>query len=158
MPREKSAGAIIFREEEGKRYYLLLQYKSGHWEFVKGHLEEGENELDTLKRETLEETGIRDIETIDGFKEIIKYFFRQYNVKVSAEDLKKGKTPWVFKLVVFYLAKTKTKEVTISQEHEGFIWLPYEEALKKLTFKNAKEILKKANDFIEEKNIQRKSS
>ncbi len=56
--------------------------------------------------------------------------------------------PWIFKLVVFYLAETKTKDVKISFEHQNYKWLPYEEALKQLTFKNAKEILKKANAFI----------
>jgi len=46
------------------------------------------------------------------------------------------------------LAETKTKDVKVSFEHLGYEWLTYQEALKKLTFKNAKEILKKANDYL----------
>ncbi|PIR72319.1 MAG: diadenosine tetraphosphate hydrolase [Candidatus Nealsonbacteria bacterium CG10_big_fil_rev_8_21_14_0_10_36_24] len=144
MPKETSAGAIIFRKEDSVIYYLLLHYKSGHWDFPKGHIEEGEKEEDTVKREVAEETGIKNIKIIEGFKERIKYFFREnYN---SKENKEKGRKEWIFKTVTFYLAQTQTKEVKISFEHKGFKWLRYEEALKQLTFKNAKEILKKAND------------
>lgn len=156
MPREKSAGAVVFRREDSKIYYLLLHYESGHWDFPKGHIEKGENEAETVKREVAEETGLKDIEIIDGFKEYIKYFFRQ---TYGLPQEEKKKVPWTFKIVVFYLAEVKTKEaspvrsgvsngVKISFEHQGYKWLAYEEALKQLTFKNAKEILKKANDFL----------
>ncbi|MDO8663561.1 MAG: diadenosine tetraphosphate hydrolase, partial [Candidatus Wildermuthbacteria bacterium] len=70
-----------------------------------------------------------------GFKEFIKYFFRIENKNI-------------FKTVVFYLAGTKTKKIKISSEHIGFEWLPYEKALEQLTFKNAKNILEKANEFL----------
>ena len=145
MPKETSAGAVIFRKEDNKNYYLLLHYESGHWGFPKGHLEEDEREEETVRREVAEETGIKDIKIINGFKEYIKYFFRQsYNLKKA----EKKKAPWVFKIVTFYLAETKTKEVKISFEHIGYKWLPYKEALEQLTHKNAKEIFKKANDFL----------
>ena len=154
MPREKSVGAIIFRIENGVPHYLLLHYapsekgKRGHWDFSKGHGEENEAEEQTLRREVLEETGINELNIILGFKQIIKYFFRR---SYGLEGEARKKAPWVFKLVVFYLAETKNKEVKISDEHVDFVWLAYEEASKKLTFKNAREILKKANDFINKK-------
>lgn len=146
MPREKSAGAIIFREQEGKKYYLLLHYpginrKGGHWEFTKGHVEQGESEEQTVKREVFEETGINDLEFMPGFKQYIKYFFRQGR-GIKKEDRKKA--PWVFKLVVFYLARTNVKEIKLSKEHDNFVWLPYEPAYKKITYKNSKDLFKKA--------------
>ena len=145
MPREKSAGAIIYRREDNKIYYLLLHYPSGHWEFPKGHIEEGESEEETVKREITEETGINDIRIIPGYKKYIKYFFRQgYGLKGEA----KKKAPWIFKLVVFHIAETQTKEIKISSEHTGAIWLPIDEAIKKTTFKNSKMLLKEANDFV----------
>ncbi len=144
MPKETSAGAVIFRKEDNQIYYLLLHYKSGHWDFPKGHIEEGEKEKETVKREVKEETGIKDIKIIEGFKEWIKYAFRQ---TYDLEKDEKKKALWVFKIVTFYLAETKTKEVKISFEHIGYKWLPYESAFGQLTFKKAKEILKKANDF-----------
>lgn len=135
MPVERSAGAIIFREEEGKIFYLLLHYQSGHWDFPKGNIEKGENLEDTVKREIKEETGVEDIDFTSNFKETIKYFYKL-----------KGKT--IFKTVVFFLVETKSKEIKISWEHTDFKWLSYEEALEQLTFKNAKEILQKANNFL----------
>lgn len=135
MPLEKSAGAVIFRKEKGKIYYLLLHYEARHWDLPKGHIEKGEKPEEAAKREVEEETGIKDIEFTSGFKETIKYFYKR-----------DGRN--FFKIVVFFLAETKVKKIKISYEHSGFKWLPYEEAIKQLTFKNAKEILRKANDFI----------
>jgi len=138
---EKSAGAVVFRKEGNKIYYLLLHYPSGartprnYWDFPKGHIERGEKEIETVKREVKEETGLEDIKFIEGFKKWVKYFFRF-----------QGKT--VFKIVIFYLVETKNKNVKISFEHIGYKWLPYEEALEQLLFKNAKEILEEANNFL----------
>ncbi|KKP33080.1 MAG: hypothetical protein A2312_01410 [Candidatus Staskawiczbacteria bacterium RIFOXYB2_FULL_32_9] len=153
MPREKSVGAVIYRKQDNKIYYLLLKYTAKHWDFTKGHIEVGETEDQTLRREAEEETGIKDLRVIKDFKEYHKYFFKQYKDKISETDKKKDKIPWVFKLVSFYLAETKTKEVTISWEHQDYKWLEYDEALKLVTFKNAKELLKKANDFVLENKI-----
>lgn len=135
MTIEKSAGAVVFRKSDGKIYYLLLQYEAGHWDFPKGMIEKGEKIDQTAKREIGEETGIKDVQFIDGFEKWIKYFFRV-----------EGKN--IFKIVTFLLAETKETEVKISFEHTGFKWLPYEEALKQLTFDNAKRILEKANEFL----------
>jgi len=150
MPVEKTAGAIIFRREGDKIYYLLLNYaaigrvEKTYWGFSKGHIEKGEKEIDAIIRETREETGIEELEFLEGFKENEKYFFRH-----------KGKT--IFKTVYYLLAETKTKEIKVSFEHIGYEWLPYEEAVKKLTFKNAKEILKKANEFFRQQETKYKT-
>ncbi len=144
---ERSAGAIIFREAKGKIYYLLLHYPSishraekNYWDFSKGHIEKKEKPEVTVEREIKEETGLEDIEFIEGFKETIKYFF-----KFRGEN--------ILKFVTFYLIKTRTKDVKVSFEHTGYKWLPYQEALEQLTFKNAREIFKRANEFLLEKNI-----
>tara|TARA_Y100000310_G_scaffold94955_1_gene92793 strand:- start:27876 stop:28310 length:435 start_codon:yes stop_codon:yes gene_type:complete len=134
MEKQKSAGAIVFIKEK-KPIYLLLHYEEGHWDFPKGHIEAGESDTDTIKREVKEETGIKDVEIIRDFKEKMQYYFKFNNELIN-------------KTVVFYLAKTETKKVKLSFEHIGSTWLPYKEAIEKLTFKNAKEILKKANKFI----------
>lgn len=140
MPVEKSAGAVIFSRADKKIEYLLLHYQAGHWDFPKGNIEKGEKLEDTARRETKEETGIEDIKFIPGFKESIKYFYR----------LKKKN---IFKIATFFLAETKTKKVKISWEHIDYKWLPHEEALEQLTFKNAKETLKKANHFLSKKGL-----
>ena len=143
MPIEKSAGAVIFRKEGKRLLFLLLHYPSGarrpreYWDFPKGHVEKEEKAEDTVKRETEEETGLKDIEPLEGFKETIKYFFKFKNQNI-------------LKFVTFYLAETKTEEVKISGEHIGYKWLPYKKALEQLAFKNAKEILRKANNYLME--------
>jgi len=131
MPPEKSCGALIFREEDGKRLYLLLHYVGGHWGFPKGHVEEGESEEQTARREIAEETGISSLEFVPDFRERISYSFRRAG----------GLVP---KHVVFFLAKTEAQEVRISDEHMGFEWLGYDDAKKRLTFGNARKLLEKA--------------
>jgi 8-oxo-dGTP pyrophosphatase MutT (NUDIX family) len=151
MPREKSTGAIIYRREGNNIFYLLLHYasssrsKKGQWGFAKGHVEKDETEEQTARREIFEETGIEDLKIIPGFKQTEKYFFKKvYGLEGDARK----KAPWVFKLVIFFLAETHTKEIKISDEHVGFVWLPINEAIKKTTFKNSKELLRKANEFV----------
>ena len=135
MPVERSAGAVVFRRENKKIKYLLIQYGWGHWEFPRGLIEKRESLKEAAKREIEEEVGIKDIQFIPGFKEWIKFFFKF-----------KGKN--IMKIATFLLAETKTKKIKLSYEHKDYAWLEYQEALEKLTFKNAKEILKKANQFL----------
>ncbi len=131
---ERSSGTVIFRKN-GKEKFLLLHYGKGHWDFPKGHIEEGEAELDAAIREAEEETGISDLKILDGFREKITYFF------MAGKNL-------VHKEVVFFAAETKTKSIKISHEHTGFEWLDFDSALKKLSFKNSRDVLKKANEFL----------
>ena len=134
MPLEKSCGAVIFRRN-GANKYLLLHYEGGHWDFVKGHVEKDETEKETVLRETDEEAGITDLKFIEGYREAISYYYRRA-----------GRT--VRKDVVFYLLETKTEQVRLSREHVGFDWLTFDRAMERLTYKNAKDALQKAHDFI----------
>ncbi len=136
---EKSCGAVVYLQKGPETLYLLLHYEAGHWDFVKGNVEANETEKDTVVRELREETGITDAHFIDNFREEIEYYYRR-----------QGET--VHKEVIFYLMETNTETITISFEHIGSIWLNYNQAIEKLTFKNAKELLKKANDFLNKKN------
>jgi bis(5'-nucleosidyl)-tetraphosphatase len=134
MGREVSAGVILFRDA-AQREYLILDYGS-HWDFPKGHIEPGEDPDTTARRELQEETGIRDARFILGFKESMRYFYRK-----SGEGM--------LKVVVYFLAETTTNEVTLSYEHHGYLWVPYEQCLKRLTFKNARDLLVKARAFLD---------
>ena len=135
MREQKSAGIVLFRNASNKNEFLLLNYPQGHWDFVKGKVEEGETLHETALRETKEETGISDIEFIDGFEESVEYDFRFEN-----ED--------IHKKVTFFLAKTNEKKISLSHEHNDFVWLEYDDALKKTTFRNAKNVLSKTNEFL----------
>ncbi len=135
MIEETSAGIVLFRKEESKILFLLLHYPSGHWDFVKGKMEQEESTHQTAVRETKEETGITDITFVENFEEWI-----QYNFKYQGELVQKK--------VVFFLAETKTKEVKISHEHSGYTWLDYNSSMEKTTFDNAKTVLTKAEKLL----------
>ena len=125
----------MFRNDSGKNEFLLLNYPQGHWDFVKGKIEKNETLHEAALRETREETGISNIEFFDGFEESVEYDFR-----FKKED--------IHKKVIFFLAKTNEKNIKLSHEHNDYIWLEYDDALKKTTFENAKNVLIKANEFL----------
>jgi bis(5'-nucleosidyl)-tetraphosphatase len=135
MIEETSAGIVLFRKEGSKKLFLLLHYPSGHWDFVKGKMEQGESTHQTAIRETQEETGITDITFIEDFEEWI-----EYNFKYQGELVQKK--------VVFFLAETKSKQVNISHEHNGYIWMDYNSSMEKTTFDNAKTVLTKAQKLL----------
>jgi 8-oxo-dGTP pyrophosphatase MutT (NUDIX family) len=132
MRKEKSAGAIIFRKEGREIKYLVLMRNPKYWDLPKGNIEKGEKEEETVKREVFEETGLKDIRIMPGFKESEHYFYRLEGELVSKD-------------VVFFLAETETEDVKISKEHEGYEWFTFDDAMKKV---KSKEMLRKANDFL----------
>ena len=136
---EKSCGIVLCREKDGTNLYLILHYPGGHWDLPKGHIESGENEHQTAARELLEETGVADFTFVDGFREEISYKYKK-DKKMSNKQ------------VIFFLAKTDLEEIKLSHEHHAFKWLPFGPAFNKLTFENAKNILKSKN-FWENKNL-----
>ena len=140
MLREKSCGAVVFLKKDNQTKYLLLNYAAGHWDFVKGNVEPNETEKQTVTRELQEETGITDAKFIDGFREPIGYFYRRQGLTVHKE-------------VVFFIMETNTEQVQISFEHIGYIWLDYKRAMEKLNFKNAKDVLQKAHDYLKKQGL-----
>ena len=140
MLNEKSCGAVVFAKTPEIKY-VLLQYEAGHWDFVKGNVEKGETEKDTTVRELGEETGIKDARFIEGFREKIGYYYKR-----------QGAT--IYKEVVFFLMESPATRVTLSFEHIGYAWLTYDGAMEKLTFKNARDVLQKAQQFITKQGIK----
>lgn len=134
---EKSCGVIVYRSTETGVKFLLLHYPGGHWDFPKGHVEKRDSsEEATALRELEEETGIKQVEFNTGYKESMYYEFnRGYKDRVK-------------KVVIYFLAETDEEVVNISFEHQNFTWLPYEEALEKLTYENAKDLLRKAQPYL----------
>jgi len=137
--REKSCGAVVFLKNTEVKY-LLLHYEAGHWDYVKGNVEPNESEKDTVIRELQEETGIADAQFIEGYKEKIDYFYRRQGATVHKE-------------VTFFLIETHIEKVKLSYEHVGYVWLDYQNAMKRLTFKNAKNVLQKAHRLLKTRGI-----
>ncbi len=141
---EVSVGAAIFRHTLEGRRYLLLQYPSGHYDFAKGHVETGETEEETLRRETVEETGINDLTILSPRVSIRYYYEAKGNERHRREE--EGRGIYIFKQVHFYPAETKVVDVELSHEHIGFVWLPYKEAVERVTFDNARRVIRIAEE------------
>ncbi len=136
MIEEISAGAVIFLEREnGERRYLALHYPAGHWDFPKGGVEDGESEEQAARREIMEETGLLIDSFVPNFRKKIEYHYRR------AAGLS-------HKQVIFFLARATSDKVQISIEHSGYEWLTFDQAVKRLSFDNARNILREANEFL----------
>ena len=135
MLREISAGAIVFKRDDGMKYLLLKPRKeSVFWDFPKGNVEKGEDMIKTAQREIKEETNLVNLQFFPQFKEKVGYFYRKGKDLVSKE-------------VVFFLAEIVSGEVRLSMEHVDYGWFNFGEAAKKLR-ENSIEILKKAETFL----------
>ena len=135
---EKSCGIVLFRSED----FLLIQHSDklgvkGHWDFPKGHIEGNETELETATRELEEETGIREFQLVDDFKERISY-----NIHRDSKIIPK--------VVTFFLAESSTNKVRLSSEHQNYKWLNFSSAHDQLTYSNAKKVLVKAKNFLDD--------
>ncbi len=141
-----SAGIIVYRIHHKQIEYLLLQYatgywnfekgkieyEAGHWDFAKGKIENGETKQEAALRELQEEAGIS--ATIEAnFEETFSYIFHDYDKQLTK------------KTVYFFIGEATSDTITLSHEHIDYAWLPYEQALERLTYDNAKELLKKAH-------------
>ena len=137
MTLERSIGAVIryqspSNEEDnyrdGSTEFLLLRNRRGFWGFPQGHKEKGETEIETLKREVAEETGIDNID-IQSYIGRIRYsYFRSDGMKSNKE-------------VTFYFANSFSRLIKISKEHEGFKWVTYSDALSLLNHRQLLSIL-----------------
>jgi len=136
MQKEVSAGIVLYNDDNDEVQFLVLKYPGGHWDFVKGKMENSEEPKQTAIRETKEETGIIDVEFIDGFNEEISYTFYVNNEEID-------------KKVIFYLGKTKSTEIVLSHEHLDFAWLNLKDAMDRITYENAKIVLTKANNLLQ---------
>jgi 8-oxo-dGTP pyrophosphatase MutT (NUDIX family) len=129
MKKEKSCGCIII--EDGK--VLVVQENEGHWGFPKGHIEEGETEVQTAIRETKEETNL-DVEIDENKKYVINYIVREA----------------IDKTVVYFLAKRLNNDLKRQEsEIKTIEWLPCKDAIERVTYDNTKEMFKKVLDEME---------
>ncbi len=144
---EKSVGAVVFRKQENEILYLLLCYRSWQWDFPKGHVEKGENEEQTLRREILEETGLAQILILPNFRQSSWYFYQAKNNE-RKERIEKGRGVNIFKRAVLFCVQTEITKVQIDFENKAFEWLSFEEAYKKVGNADSRRILTKANEAI----------
>ena len=112
----KAAGAVVFRRTpRGARYLLLRAFRN--WDFPKGLVETGEDQLACARREVAEETGLTDLVYPFGeeFRETLPYAGN--------------------KVARYYLAETEQVEVELPvspelgrPEHQEYRWVSHDEA------------------------------
>ncbi len=134
--REVSAGGIVFRRDAaGVAHWLLIRDSYDNWGFPKGHLEDGESPAEAARRETGEETGLEEL-VLHGPIKIIDWHFRF-----------RGR--FIHKYCHFFLFESPAGEAA-PQADEGITavqWLPLEEALRGLSYENARGVLRRAGEM-----------
>ena len=126
---EKSCGAIVIYKNGGSYKTLLVKNHNGrNYSFPKGHVEEGESEMQTAAREVKEETGL-DVTIIDSFREVADY-------------CPFGK---IRKRVVFFMAQAFSDNVSIQEEEiDSYMWVDLFDAHNRCTYDNDMRVIKKA--------------
>jgi 8-oxo-dGTP pyrophosphatase MutT (NUDIX family) len=125
VTREYSAGGIVFRRDANPIRYLLVKDRFGRWTFPKGHIESGENAEQAALREVAEETGLVTVRA-HGELRTIQYWFHWRGNRV-------------LKKVTYYLFESVRPQEVCVQKSEGiddFIWVPGEQALTLMGYKN----------------------
>src|SRR3990170_3329354 len=138
MPKEISAGIIIYHKTREGIKFLLLYHGGSYWNFPKGKIEKEEKSFQAALREIREETGLGqgDLKFKSNFKVYEKFTFWRRIVNKNVK---------VFKIVIFYLAETKNPIINISKEHNGYGWFTHREAIKILEkYKDSQKVLTQA--------------
>ncbi|MCX8033863.1 MAG: NUDIX hydrolase [Thermodesulfovibrio sp.] len=134
MKKAFSAGGVVYKFDGENLKILLIATNNGKvWALPKGLIEKDEEPKEAALREIKEETGV-DGKIIDEVG-VISYWFVLKNEKY-------------FKRVKYFLVEYISGDINPDREVDTAQWFTPEEALKKLTYKNDKEILKKALEKI----------
>jgi bis(5'-nucleosidyl)-tetraphosphatase len=114
--KKHSAGVVVMRRSKGEIRYLLLRCY-GYWDFPKGEVEAGEEQVTTARREAEEETGLTELQ------------FPWGDIYTETPAYGKGK------VARYYLAQSLSGDVYLpvspelgEPEHHEFRWASYEEA------------------------------
>ena len=130
----KGITAVVY-DKMDKPYFLILKRVKGWegWEFPKGRLKEGESELDAVKREVFEETGLPRFKIVKKLENIKKEFIdKENNLHIHS---------------IYLIEASMNIPINIHDnqdtEHSTYLWTDAESTMSKLTWDENKEILKK---------------
>jgi len=130
---------VVYRNREGVTEVALIQPKDRDaWALPKGLIEPGETPENAAQREAREETGLSG--TIEGKINTITY---SYTAKWENPPAR------VFKIVTFYLLQfTHGDPMKHDREVERVEWFPIDEAIRNASYKQEKDILRKAKQLL----------
>lgn len=131
MKTDFSCGVIPYRTIDGRRQFLLIQHKAGHWAFPKGHPEDGETHLQTARRELAEETGIDavQIDATRAFDESYRF------TKRSGKQVRKR--------VVYYVGEVGADQAVVLQQAEvsDHLWADAQATRDRMSFDEGRALL-----------------
>ncbi len=133
LKREFSAGGVVYRPAD-ETWLIIKPRGVDRWQLPKGLINKNESSAKAALREVGEEGGIKAqiIERLGNQR----YFYVWKGAKI-------------FKNVDFYLMQYLAKKKGgHDQEIDEAIFLPFKEALNRLTFKNDKEFLARGKKFL----------
>jgi 8-oxo-dGTP pyrophosphatase MutT (NUDIX family) len=132
MKYEKSCGAVVYRFQDGRLFFLVEHMIQGHTSIPKGHVEGNETEAETAVREIREETNLR-VRLDTACRRETRY------------------SPYegIEKQVVFFAAEALSSDMK-NQESEvsSLEWLPSEEAALAMTYDSDREVLSQAETYL----------
>jgi 8-oxo-dGTP pyrophosphatase MutT (NUDIX family) len=130
VKRELSAGGVVIREHDGRRELAAVVPRRGVLALPKGHPDEGETLEQAATREVREETGL--VADPVGKLGEVRYWYM-----LSGER--------VLKTVAFFLFAYRSGDVADhDDEVEEAVWVPLEEAARRLSYKGEREMAAKA--------------
>ena len=144
MKTDQAYGVVPVYLQDNQPLFLLVQQSAEYWSFPKGHMESGEVELETARRELFEETGVQDIEIVDGVK-----FSCQYELEQAGEPYLKTNR--------YFLGLLKSKDIKEPSykpnvlEIKDVRLVTFQEARDLLVFRPFVEILDQAKEYLDER-------
>ena len=140
MRKPKQVLVFLYRKTKNKYEYCIFYRKNNKfWQGLSGGVEDNEELADTVKREVYEETGIKvnniikldTISSIPGIN-VNKNFNYKNNIYIVYE--------YAFGINI------NNEDIRLSNEHQEYRWVNYEEAIKLLKYDSNKTALFELNE------------
>ena len=148
MRQPKQVLTFLYRKNKNNEYEYCIFYrnKKEFWQGLSGGVEDNESLIQTVKREILEETGIKanDILELSSISTIPV-------VNITGEYTW-GKDVYVVTEYSFG-ALLENQNIKLSSEHKKYEWLSYDEAYKRLTYDSNKTALWELNERLLRKEL-----
>ena len=135
LKQVKSVGAVIINPQN--QVLIMFQKQNRYWELPKGKMESGENEMETLKREIEEETGIKDLKVFKDSKNSFSYKFTLHGYIINKRN-------------IYYIATVKNSNIRISHEHLRYKWVNINQVNNFFKHINQKILINKVKAYIKE--------
>jgi len=136
MIREFSAGGVVVRRMQGRPFVAVVRVRDEILALPKGHPDGEESAAEAARREVREETGV-EADLVERLGDV-KYWYVRGGERVM-------------KIVAFFLFRYRSGSVeNHDHEVEEALWIPLDEAPRRLAYKGEREMADAAISRLEE--------